>query len=133
MIENMEDYSYQWPADPDANVNEYEKESWKKQLVLYWKQRGIYIDNKMKLYSYYGDSHQRGDSPKLQPVQGKYDSLGFLKIIQEFVFKSHDHLYKYGRYTEEQYKQGRERILNKKVVYGILTWADREGMESSPT
>ncbi len=30
-----------------------------------------------------------------------------------------------GGYTKEQYKQAREKILNKKVAYGILIWADR--------
>jgi hypothetical protein len=28
-------------------------------------------------------------------------------------------------YTEEQYKKAREKILNKKVAYRILVWADQ--------
>ncbi len=30
MIERMEDFNFVRPADPSANANEYEKESWKK-------------------------------------------------------------------------------------------------------
>lgn len=35
MIENMEDYNFQQPADPVVNANEYDKESRKKKLDLY--------------------------------------------------------------------------------------------------
>ncbi len=45
MIKNLTDFNFAWPADPLANAIEYEKESWKKQLDLFWKQRGIYVDN----------------------------------------------------------------------------------------
>jgi hypothetical protein len=48
MIENMADFNFVRPADSPAGVNEYEKDSWKKQLDLFWKRRGIYMDNKMK-------------------------------------------------------------------------------------
>ncbi len=51
MIENLTDYNFVRPTDPPANVNQYEVESWKKQLDLFWKRRGIYMDNKMKLYT----------------------------------------------------------------------------------
>ena len=54
MIENLVDYNYVQPVDPPNNANQYEVELWKKQLDLFWKRRGIYADNKMKLYSLKG-------------------------------------------------------------------------------
>jgi hypothetical protein len=51
MVENLEDYRFVRPANPDPNAHQYDSESWKKQLDLYWKCRGIYEDNKMKIHS----------------------------------------------------------------------------------
>jgi hypothetical protein len=51
MIENLDDFRFVRPQNPDSNAHQFEVESWKKQLDLFWKQRGIYKDNKMKLYS----------------------------------------------------------------------------------
>ncbi len=42
MIENLEDYRFARPTDPEENLNQYEVESWKKQLDLFWKWQGIY-------------------------------------------------------------------------------------------
>jgi hypothetical protein len=109
MIENMEDYNFVRPADPAANVNAYEKESWKKQLDLFWKRRGIYIDNKMKLYSLIWGQSSKMTQSKLEThmtfnrCKNEYDSLGLLKIIREFVFKSDDRQYKYK--AEDQAKR----------------------------
>jgi hypothetical protein len=44
MIENVCDYNFSSPTDPAPEANPYEVESWKKQLDLFWKWRGIYID-----------------------------------------------------------------------------------------
>jgi len=52
MIENMTDYNFTRPQDPPSNANQFEIESWMKELDLFWKRRGIYIDNKMKLRSF---------------------------------------------------------------------------------
>jgi hypothetical protein len=49
MIENMKDYNFVRPQDPSKNANQFEVESWKKQLDIYWKRRGIYQDNKVNL------------------------------------------------------------------------------------
>jgi hypothetical protein len=43
LIENMTDYNFQRPLDPPPSADQFEIESWKKQLDLYWKRRGIYI------------------------------------------------------------------------------------------
>lgn len=40
MIEHMEYFNFVCPADPPANTNEYEKESWKKQLNLFMEKKG---------------------------------------------------------------------------------------------
>jgi hypothetical protein len=109
MIENMADYNFIRPADPPANANEYEKESWKKQLDLFWKRRGVYMDNKMKLYSLIWGQSSKTTQSKLEThanfdqCKTEYDSLGLLKIIREFVFKSDDRQYKYK--AEDQAKR----------------------------
>jgi hypothetical protein len=101
MIENLNDYNFVRPEDPAVNANEYEKESWKKQLDLFWKRRGVYMDNKMKLYSLIWGQSSKLTQSKLethanfQQCKNDYDSLGLLKIIREFVFKSDDRQYKY--------------------------------------
>ncbi len=51
MEENLDEYKFIRPANLDPNAHQYDIESWKKQLDFYWKYRGIYKDNKMKLYS----------------------------------------------------------------------------------
>jgi hypothetical protein len=51
MIENLEDYNFIQPENPEDEDNTFEMVSWKKQLDIYWMRRGIYADNKMKLYS----------------------------------------------------------------------------------
>lgn len=88
------------PADPPANANKYEKESWKKQLDLFWKRHGVYMDNKMKLYNLIWGQSSKMTQSKLEMHQNyaqckaEYDSLRLLKIIREFVFKRDDHQYK---------------------------------------
>jgi hypothetical protein len=82
---------------------------WKKQLDLFWKQRGIYADNKMKLYSLIWGQSTKTTQSKLETHQefaqykSDYDSLKLLKIIREFVFKSDDRQYKYK--AEDQAKK----------------------------
>jgi hypothetical protein len=187
MVENFADYNFQRPENPEDDEDPYEMESWKKQLDLYWKRRGIYHDNKMKLYSLIWGQSSKTTQSKVETHQNfadcksSYDSLGLLKIIREFVFKSDDRQYKYkaedmakrayynlrqtpemscqeyfervknivevikslggslcddmhlddelpvqrARHTEEQRAEARERILEKKVAYGILVRADR--------
>jgi len=51
MIKNLTDYTFVRPPNPQNANDQNELESWKKQLDLHWKHRGIYEDNKMKLYS----------------------------------------------------------------------------------
>jgi hypothetical protein len=46
MIENLEDFNLPRPADPPINAGQYEVESWKKQLNIYWKRKSIYADKK---------------------------------------------------------------------------------------
>ncbi len=49
MIENLEEYNFTRPANPEDEDDQFEIESWKKQLDQYWKRRSIYADNKMKI------------------------------------------------------------------------------------
>jgi len=42
MVENLKDYRFNRPPNPDPNAHQYDIESWKKQLDLFWKQRGVY-------------------------------------------------------------------------------------------
>jgi len=51
MIENLSDFNFVRPPNPADPDDPYEMDSWKKQLDIHWKRRGIYADNKMKLYS----------------------------------------------------------------------------------
>lgn len=82
MIENMADYNFVRPADPPANANEYEKEIWNKQLDLFWKWRGVYMDNKIKLYSLIWRQSSKTTQSKLEmhanfeQCRTEYDSLG---------------------------------------------------------
>jgi len=50
MIENLQDYNLSRPPDPPNGASQYKIESWKKHY-MYWKRRGICIDNKMKFFS----------------------------------------------------------------------------------
>jgi hypothetical protein len=101
MIENFEDYNFICPPDPLPNANQFEIESWKKQLDLFWKRRGIYMDNKMKLYSLIWDQSSKTTQSKVETHQsfaqckGSYDSLSLLKILREFIFWSDNRQYKY--------------------------------------
>jgi hypothetical protein len=49
MIKNLTDYNLVHPENPEDEDDPFEMESWKKQLDQYWKRRGIYAGNKMKL------------------------------------------------------------------------------------
>jgi hypothetical protein len=185
LIENFDVYNFIRPPDPTPNVDQFEIKSWKKQLDLYWKRRGIYMDNKMKLYSLLWGQSSKTTQSKVEThmnfsqVKNGYDSLGLLKILREFVFKSDDRQYRYkaedqakhayynlrqtpdmscqeyfervrniidvikslggtlvdhmhlvdelpvgrappGGYTEIHHNQARERILDKKIAYGLL-------------
>jgi hypothetical protein len=94
MIENLQNYNFVRPADLPVGVSQYEIESWKKQLDMYWKRRGIYIDNKMKLFSLIWGQSSKTTQSKVETYlnfvacKNEYDSLGLLKILREFVFKS---------------------------------------------
>jgi hypothetical protein len=63
---------------------------------MYWKRRGIYMDNKMKLFSLiWGQSSKTTQSMvethlNFAACKNDYDSLGLLRILHEFVFKSDD-------------------------------------------
>jgi hypothetical protein len=109
MIENLSDYKFVRPDDPAINANQYTIESWKKQLDLYWKRRGMYSDNKMNLYSLVWGQSTKMTQSKLEThkdfLQFKtvYDSLKMMKIIREFVFRSNDRQNKYK--AEDQVKR----------------------------
>jgi hypothetical protein len=72
------------PADAD---DRFELESWKKQLDIHWKQRGIYADNKMKLHSLIWGQCTKSTQSKIethqeyQQCKAEYDSLKLIKII----------------------------------------------------
>jgi hypothetical protein len=101
MIENLADYVFVRPPNPQDADDQYELESWKKQLDLHWKRRGIYEDNKMKLYSLIWGQSTKSTQSKLEThdefndCKTAYDSLKLIKILREFVFKSDDWQYKY--------------------------------------
>jgi len=93
MIENLTDYTFVRPPNPQDGNDQYELESWKKQLDLHWKRRGIYEDNKMKLYSLIWGQSTKSTQSKLethddfQDCRTAYDSLKLIKILREFVFR----------------------------------------------
>jgi hypothetical protein len=101
MIENLTDYTFIRPLNPQNANDQYELESWKKQLDLHWKCRGIYEDNKMKLYSLIWGQSTKSTQSKLETheefndCRTAYDSLKLIKILREFVFKSDARQYKY--------------------------------------
>jgi hypothetical protein len=109
MIENLQDYNFIPPEDPPVGVSQYEVESWKKQLDMYWKRRGIYMDNKMKLFSLIWGQSSKTTQSKVEThlnfaaCKNNYDSLGLLKILCEFVFKRDNRQYKYK--AEDQAKR----------------------------
>jgi hypothetical protein len=76
---------------------------------MYWKRRGIYMDNKMKLFSLiWGQSSKTTQSMvethlNFAACKNDYDSLGLLRILHEFVFKKDNRQYKYE--TEDQAKR----------------------------
>ncbi len=96
MVENLQDYRFVRPANPESDADQYDIESWKKQLDMYWRRRGVYEDNKMKLYSLVWGQSSKSTQSKLethlefQQCKNDYDSLRLIKIIREFVFKSDD-------------------------------------------
>jgi len=96
-----EDYNFVRPENPNDEDDTFEMESWKKQLDIYWKRRGLYADNKMKLHSLIWGQSTKTTQSKLEThaefseCKSEYNSLKLLKIIREFVFKSDDRQYKY--------------------------------------
>jgi hypothetical protein len=109
MVENLENFTLQRPENPADEDDLFEMESWKKQLDLYWKCMGIYQDNKMKLYSLIWGQSSKATQSKVEThasysqCKATNDSLGLLKIISEFMFKSDDRQYKYK--AEDQAKR----------------------------
>jgi hypothetical protein len=71
MVENLEDYNFQWPENPEDDNDPYELESWKKQLDLYCKWRDIYQDNNMKLYSLVWGQSSKTTQSKLETPQSE--------------------------------------------------------------
>jgi hypothetical protein len=92
LIGNMTDHNFQRPPDPPPSADQFEIESWKKQLDLYRKRRGIYMDNKMKLFTLIWGQSSKTTQSKVETNQNNaqcktdYDSLGILKILRELVF-----------------------------------------------
>lgn len=110
MEENFEDNNFQHPANPEDDEEPYELKWWKKQLDLYWKQREIYQDIKMKLYSLVWGQSSKTTQSKIEThhqnytqYKATYDSLGLLKISRKIIFKSDDWQYKYK--AEDQAKR----------------------------
>jgi len=109
MIENLIDYNFVRPENPEDEEDQFEIKSWKKQLDQYWKRRGINADNKIKLYSLIWGQCTKSTQSKLethqefQQCKSDYDSLKLIKIISEFIFKSDDWQYKYK--AEDQAKR----------------------------
>jgi len=99
MVENLEDYCFIRPSNPDPNAHQFDIESWKKQLDLFWKRRGVYEDNKMKLYSLVWGQSSKSTQSKIethlefQRCKNDYANLKLIKIIREFVFKSDERQY----------------------------------------
>jgi hypothetical protein len=109
MIENLTDYNFVQPWNPDDENDLFKMESWKKHFNQYWKRGGIYSDNKMKLYSLIWGQSTKAAQSKLethqeyQQCKNDYDSLKLIKIIWEFIFKSDDRQYRYK--AEDQAKR----------------------------
>jgi hypothetical protein len=68
---------------------------------LYWKRRGVYQDNKMKLFSLIRGQSSKTTQSKVEThlnyaqCKDEYDSLGLPKILREFIIHSDDRQYKY--------------------------------------
>jgi uncharacterized LabA/DUF88 family protein len=109
MIENMTDNHFIRPQDPSGNATQFEIESWKKELDMYWKRRGMYMDNKTKLFSLIWGQSSKATQSKIEThlnygqCKNDYDSLGLLKIMREFIFRSDDRQYRYK--AEDQAKR----------------------------
>jgi len=69
MIENLTDYNFVRPQNPEDEEDLFEIEFWKKQLDQYWKRWGIYADNKMKLYSLIWGQSTKSTQSKLETHQ----------------------------------------------------------------
>jgi hypothetical protein len=80
MIENFEDYNFICPPDPLPNANQFEIESWKKQLDLFWKRRGIYMDNKMKLYGLIRGQSSKTTQSKVETHQVLLNVKGVMTV-----------------------------------------------------
>jgi len=80
LIENMTDYNFQRPLDPPPSADQFEIESWKKQLDLYWKRRGIYMDNKMKLFSLIWGQSSKTTQSKLKHINTMH-SANLIMIV----------------------------------------------------
>jgi hypothetical protein len=65
----LKDYNFTRPEDPPEGASQYDIESWKKQLDLFWKRRGIYQDNKMKLYSLIWGQSSKSTQSKVETHQ----------------------------------------------------------------
>jgi len=89
MIENLTDHNSICPGNPEDEDDQFEMESWKKQLDIYRERKGIYSDNKMKLYSLFCGQSTKLTQSKLkthqefQQCKTNYDSLKLIKIIWE--------------------------------------------------
>jgi hypothetical protein len=108
MIKNFDDFNLPSPPYPQNNAGQFEIESWKKQLDIYWKRKSVYSDNKMNYSLIWGQSTKSTQSKtethqEYRECKVSYDSLKLLKIIREIIFKSDDRQYKYK--AEDQAKR----------------------------
>jgi len=62
----MTDYNLIRPQDPSGNATQFEIESWKKELKMYWKRGGIYMDNKTKLFSLIWGQSSKATQSKIE-------------------------------------------------------------------
>jgi hypothetical protein len=89
MTENLTDFTFVRPPNRQNANDQYELESWKKQLDIHWTRRGIYEDNKMKLYSLIWGQSTKSTQSKLETheefhdCRTTYDSLKLIKILHE--------------------------------------------------
>jgi hypothetical protein len=81
MIENLTDYNFVRPNNPQNANDQFDLESQKKQLDIHWKRRGVYVDNKMKLYSLIWGQLTKSTQSKLethqdfQQCKSEYDGM----------------------------------------------------------
>jgi hypothetical protein len=94
LVENLEDYHFERPNDLTEGASQYDIKSWKKQLHLYWKRRGIYQDNRMKLFSLVWGQSSKATQSKVETHQNyavckaSYDSLGLLRSFENSFLKA---------------------------------------------